>query len=556
MASEKVSILPLGGVGEIGKNMWVIEYGGDILVLDAGVMFPDDEMLGVDLVIPDITYLVENKERVRGIVLSHGHEDHIGAIPFVLRRLQVPIYGTRLTLGLLQGKLEEHQLLRDSDLHEVQAGDRLSLGSFDLEFIHVNHSLTDVVSIAVRTPVGTVLYATDFKVDHTPLDGKVTDIGRFAQLGAEGVLCLLSDSTNAERPGYTLSERTVGDTLMEAFGDATGRVIVATFASNIHRIQQIVDAAVHHDRKVCVIGRSMVNNVGIASRLGYLDVPEGVLIPLDELDSYRPEQVAIISTGSQGEPMAALTRMAMGEHRHVEILRGDTVIVSAQPIPGNERLVGRVINRLFRLGAEVIYQRVSGVHVSGHASQEELKLMINLTRPRYFIPIHGEYRMLVTHARLAEQLGITPDRIVIPDIGDRIDMDEHGIQRAGRIESGAVMVDGLGVGDVGNVVLRDRQQLAQDGILVAVVTVNSATRQLLSGPEIVSRGFVYMRESETLIEEARERIRKVIEGAATTNGVDWNHVRNQIRESLSRFLYERTKRRPIILPVVLETTLP
>lgn len=536
MDKSEVSLIPLGGVGEIGKNMWAVEYQDEIVVLDAGVMFPDDEMLGVDLVIPDISYLTENIERVRAIILSHGHEDHIGALPYVLPRLNVPVYGTRLTLGLVRAKLEEHGLLRDTELHEVKAGDRIELGAFDVEFVHVNHSVADVVSIVIHTPMGSVVYATDFKIDHTPIDGRVIDIGRFASLGSEGVLCLLSDSTNAERPGYTLSERSVGDSLMQAFGEATGRIVVATFASNIHRIQQVVDAAFHYGRKVCVVGRSMINNVTIASELGYLDVPEGLLIGVDMLEQFKPEQVVVLSTGSQGEPMAALTRMAMGEHRSIDIRPGDTVIISAHPIPGNERLIGRTINLLFKQGAEVIYQQISGIHVSGHASQEELKMMLNLTRPKHFVPIHGEYRMLHTHAKIARRIGVEGENIVIPEIGDRIVMTDQSIRKAGRVESGIVLIDGLGVGDVGNVVLRDRQQLAKDGIVVAVFTVDPKSRRLAAGPEIISRGFVYMKEAESLIEEAREKIRQLVTERSSGGSPDWAAIRNQTRDILSRFL--------------------
>lgn len=547
-----MNLIPLGGVGEIGKNMWAVEYRGQILVLDAGVMFPDDEMLGVDLVIPDISYLLQNAERVQAIVLSHAHEDHIGALPYVLRKLNVPVYGTRLTLGLVRAKLEEHDLVRSTELHEVRAGERMQIGAFDIEFIHVNHSLADVVSIVIHTRHGAVVYATDFKIDHTPIDGRVTDIGRFAQLGAEGVLCLLSDSTNAERPGYTLSERSVGESFMQAFSEAAGRILVATFASNIHRIQQIVDAARHHGRKVCVIGRSMVNNVAIASELGYLDIPDDLIIQPEHVDDYDPDKVVIITTGSQGEPMAALTRMASGEHRQIDIRQDDTVIISAHPIPGNERMIGRTINLLFKQGAEVIYQQVSGMHVSGHASQEELKLMLHLTRPRYFVPIHGEYRMLATHSKIAQQIGIDKANIFIPEIGDKIELGPKHIRRAGRVDSGSVMVDGLGVGDVGNIVLRDRQQLARDGILVAVMTIDPATGSLVAGPEIVSRGFVYMKEAESLIEESRQQILQLVANRSPNGMADWASLRNQVRDVLARFLFDKTKRRPIILPVLMQ----
>lgn len=549
---SKVSLIPLGGVGEIGKNMWLVEQGKEILVLDCGVMFPDDEMLGVDLVIPDIAYLKERVGRVKGILLSHGHEDHIGALPYVLQHVNVPIYGTRLTLGLLQPKLEEHGLASSADLREIAAGDVLKLGSFKIEFIHVTHSVADVVAMAITTRAGIILYATDFKIDHTPIDGKTTDLQRFAELGKQGVLCLMSDSTNAERPGYTLSERTVGQTLAEVFEEAEGRIFVAAFASNIHRIQQVIDAASRFRRKVCVVGRSMVKNVEIASRLGYLQIPDNIMVDVDKLDDYQPHEIVVISTGSQGEPMAALTRLAMNEHRHIGIARGDTVIISANPIPGNEKSIGKTINHLFRLGAKVIYHAISGVHVSGHASQEELKLMLNLTQPKFFVPIHGEYKMLVSHAQLAQQVGIDVERIVVPDIGDRIELTEDSIKKAAPVEAGQIMVDGLGVGDVGNIVLRDRQQLSRDGIIIVVMIVDKTTGDLVAGPDIISRGFVYVRESEDLIDEARQVVRDSINGLHPLAGNGWGVIKSEVREALQRHLYEKMKRRPVILPVIME----
>jgi len=547
-----VSLLPLGGVGEIGKNLWVVEQSGELLVLDCGVMFPDDEMLGVDLVIPDVSYLVERKEKVRAIVLSHGHEDHIGALPYVLKQLRVPVYGTPLTLGLVEPKLEEHGLLKETDLRPIHAGQRIQIGGFDLEFIHVNHSLPDVVSIAIRTPVGIILYATDFKIDYTPIDGKVTDLQRFAEIGREGVACLLSDSTNAERPGYTLSERTVGQMLMDAFRRATGRVVVATFASNIHRVQEVFDAAHAFGRRVCVIGRSMVKNVEIAARLGYLQIADGILVDIDELPTLPPERVAVISTGSQGEPMAALTRMASNEHRRLAIDPGDTVIISANPIPGNERSIGRTINQLFKQGANVIYHSVSGVHVSGHASQEELKLMLALVRPRFFVPIHGEHRMLIAHARIAQDLGIPEEHVVIPELGDRIEISRDKIRKGAPVPAGQILVDGLGVGDVGNIVLRDRQQLSKDGILIVVIGLDKQKGQVVAGPDIVSRGFVYVRESEKLIEEARTLVSGTLSQIALDQVTEWNTIKVEVREALQRYLYEKTKRRPVILPIVME----
>lgn len=550
--ADQVRVIPLGGVGEIGKNMWAIQNEEDIIVLDCGVSFPDDDMLGVDLVIPDITYLLRNQEKVRGIVLSHGHEDHIGALPYVLRQLNVPVYGTKLTLGLVKGKLEEHGLLRETQLREIKAGERIQLGRTELGFIHVNHSIADVVAITVYTSAGPILYATDFKFDQTPIDGRITDLQALARLGGEGLLLLLSDSTNAERPGYTLSERVVGETFAEAFRKATGRIFVATFASNIHRIQQVFDAAQQFSRKVAVVGRSMVNNVNIASSLGYLDIPEGTLIDLDELEDYRGDQIAIITTGSQGEPMSALTRMAASEHRRVEILPGDTVIISATPIPGNERLIGKTINNLFRQGANVIYHSFSGVHVSGHASQEELKLMINLTRPRFFVPIHGEFRMLMRHAQLAESVGIPKKNICLPDIGDVLYLTPESLTKGERVQAGNVLVDGFGVGDVGNIVLRDRQQLSQDGILIVVVTINNQTGSAVAGPDIVSRGFVYVRESEQLLEEAKQRVRAALSNCRKQQVTEWSAIKSEVRDVLSQFLWEKTKRRPMILPIVME----
>ncbi len=548
----KVSLIPLGGVGEIGKNVWLVEQGDEILVLDAGVMFPDEEMLGVDLVIPDFTYLKEKRAKVKAIILSHGHEDHIGALPYLLKEVDAPVYGTRLTLGLVEPKLEEHGLLRGTRLHEIAAGDRLRIGGFDLEFIHVSHSIADVVAVAIRTKAGIILYATDFKFDFTPIDGKPTDVMRLAELGREGVLCLMSDSTNAERPGYTLSERTVGETLFDAISRAEGRVVVATFASNIHRIQQVLDAAHKLGRKVCVIGRSMEKNVEIAARLGYLKIPEGILIEPEDLDAYRRDRVVVISTGSQGEPMAALTRMAMNEHRKITIEPGDTVIISANPIPGNERHVGRTINHLMRHGAHVIYHAISGVHVSGHASQEELKLMLSLTRPKFFVPIHGEYRMLVRHAHIAEQLGIPTEHIVLADVGDRIEITPEKIRKGARVPGGQVMVDGLGVGDVGNIVLRDRQQLSRDGILIVVLSLDKQTGEVVAGPDIISRGFVYVRESESLIDEARALVAKTLAELEPGPIPEWSAIKSEVRDALQRHLYERTKRRPVILPVIME----
>lgn len=555
IADNAVAMIPLGGLGEIGKNMWALETSRDIVLIDTGVMFPEDDMLGVDLVIPDIAYLKEKKDKVRGIVLTHGHEDHIGALPYVLRDIRVPVYGTRLTLGLVRLRLQEHSM-QDTRLIEVKAGERLRVGDVGMELIHVNHSIPDVIALAIDTPAGKIVFATDFKFDQTPIDGKPTDIQRLGELGNEGVLALFSDSTNAERPGYTRSEKYVGDGFNRIFRTAKGRVVVATFASNVHRVQQVFDSAAAVGRKVCVIGRSMINVVTIAAELGYLRYPPKMLIDVNEVDRHPPEEIVILSTGSQGEPMAALSRMAAAEHRQVEIVPGDTVIISAHPIPGNERSVGRTINQLYKLGAEVIYQDDRGIHVSGHASQEELKWMINLCKPRFFVPIHGEYRMLWHHGQLAQELGLPEENVFLLDLGDVLQFSKtrRGAQAkvTGRVAAGQVFVDGLGVGDVGNVVLRDRRQLSQDGILIVVVAVDKQTGAIVSGPDIVSRGFVYIRESEQLLDEARERVTDAISQLEAKGPVQWNTLKNSMRDALTRFLYDRTQRRPIILPVVME----
>lgn len=549
---KKVSIIPLGGYGEIGKNMTVVEYGGEMVVIDAGLAFPDEEMLGIDLVIPDFTYLLENRDKVRAVLLTHGHEDHIGALPYLLKELDVPIYGTRLTLALAQAKFEEYSVKPKHQMQEVSAGDSVEIGPFKVDFIRVSHSIADVVALAIHTPAGIIVHTGDFKLDQTPIDGKVTDFRKFAELGDQGVLVLLSDSTNAERPGYTMSERAVGQTLDDAISEAQGRVLVATFASNIHRIQQIIDASHKHGRKVAIMGRSMEKVASIALDLGYLKAPRGVLIEVDDIDKLAPRQITVITTGSQGEPMSALSRIAMGAHRKISIIPGDTVIISAMPIPGNERSVGRNINHLFKLGAEVIYERVSGIHVSGHASQEELRMMLNLVRPRYFIPTHGEHRHLVKHARLAEEVGIPRERIFLPEIGDRLEFSAKSGAITGKVTAGTVLVDGLGVGDVGNIVLRDRKQLAQDGILIVVVTIDRQTGVVAAGPDIVSRGFVYVRESEALLEEAKSNVKQALDKCSKEQITEWSYVKNYIKETLNTFLYDRTRRRPMILPIIME----
>ena len=548
---QKLNIIPLGGLGEIGKNMTVFKYGDDIIVVDAGLAFPEDDMLGIDLVIPDISYLTENKDKIRAIFLTHGHEDHIGALPYVLKKLDLPVYGTALTLGILQGRLKQNGV-SSSQLKTIQPGDIIRAGAFKLDFSRINHSIPDAISIAIHTPIGTVIHTGDFKFDQTPVDGQVTQFSKFAQLGDKGVLMLLADSTNVERPGYTLSEKIVGKTFDEEFRYAQNRIIIATFSSNVHRIQQVVEAAVKYNRKVAVIGRSMVNVVNIAMELGYLNIPEGTLIEVNETNNYPPSQVVIMTTGSQGEPMSALTRMAMSDHKQIGIVPGDTVIISATPIPGNEKGVSRTIDHLFKLGAEVIYEKSSGIHVSGHASQEEIKLRHNLVRPKFFMPVHGEYRMLVKHAKLAQTLGMPKENIVIGENGSVIELTPESISINGKVTAGKVLVDGLGVGDVGNIVLRDRRQLSQDGILIVVVTIDKQDCSVVSGPDIVSRGFVYVREADDLMENAKEKVQIALNRCQENGVSEWSAIKSAVRDSLSRYLYEKTRRRPMILPVIME----
>ncbi len=551
-----VKIISLGGLGEIGKNITVYECQNDILLVDCGVAFPDEEMLGVDLVIPDFTYLERNRDKIRGIVLTHGHEDHIGALPYLLKTINIPVYGTRLTLGLVEGKLKEHGMLGKVKLNVVKAGDSVKLGCMSVEFIRVNHSIPDAVAMAITTPAGVIIQTGDFKIDFTPIEGEVIDLGRFGELGNHGVLALLPDSTNAEKPGRTDSERKVGESFSTLFARAEGRrIIVATFASNIHRVQQIIDFSAKYGRKVAVSGRSMINVVGKALELGYLHIPDGILIDVDEISRYRPDQITLITTGSQGEPMSALTRMAMGDHRKVTVTRDDYIIISANPIPGNEKLVGRVVNELMKLGAEVVYEKMYEVHVSGHACQEELKTIIALTKPKFFIPMHGEYKHLCKNAGLARSMGIPEKNIFISEIGKVMELDGVDLKCTGTVPAGQVMVDGLGVGDVGSIVLRDRKHLAEDGLIILVTTIDAENGGILTGPDIVSRGFVYVREAETMMNGVRKIAREVIEECMDKNIREWGNIKTKLKDRVGDYLYHMTKRSPMILPIIQEVHL-
>ncbi len=548
---QKLQIIPLGGLGEIGKNMTVIRCGDEMILIDSGLMFPETDMLGVDLVIPDISYVLENQQCLKAIVLTHGHEDHIGALPYILKQLSVPVYGTRLTLGILEGRLKENGV-DSGNLRAVTPGEIVMLGCFSVGFIRVNHSIPDSVGLSIKTPVGMIVHTGDFKFDYTPVDGKMTDFRRFADLGNKGVLVLMADSTNSEKEGHTLSEKTVGVAFNREFQNAQGRIIVATFSSNVHRIQQVIDTAVKYRRRVAILGRSMVNVVNISLELGYIHAPEGVIIDIEEIVNYPANRVVIITTGSQGEPMSALTRMAMSDHRQVDIVQGDTVIISATPIPGNEKVVAKTVDNLLRLGANVIYSRSDGIHVSGHASQEELKLMHNLIKPKFFIPVHGELHHLHAHAKLAEELGMPRDHIFIGENGYVFEFTRERGKIVGRINWGVVMVDGLGVGDVGNIVLRDRRQLSQDGILIVVVTMNKETGKIVAGPDIVSRGFVYVRESEELMEDAKQRVCQALKRCVEEKISDWSTMKINVKDSLAQFLFDQTRRRPMILPIIME----
>lgn len=548
-----VRIIPLGGLNEIGKNMTLYECGNDILIVDCGISFPDDEMLGVDLVIPDFSYVEKNRDRIRGLVVTHGHEDHIGAIPYLLKMVDIPVYATKLTACLIEGKLKEHGLLGRAKLNIVEAGDTVKLGCMSVEFIHVNHSIPDACGMAITTPAGVIVYTGDFKVDYTPIDGGMINLSRFGELGSKGVLAMLSDSTNAERPGTTASERTVGasfDTLFKKSGNR--RVIIATFASNVHRVQQVVDAAVKYGRKVAVSGRSMVNVVAKATEIGYLKIPEGVLIDIELINRYPDNQLVIITTGSQGEPMSALTRMALGDHRKVSVTPNDYIIISASPIPGNEKGIFRVINELMKLGAEVVYEKMYNIHVSGHACQDELKLMLGLVKPKYFIPFHGEFRHLKKHADMAISMGVPAENVFITDIGRVLETDGVDMKFTGFVPAGRVLVDGLGVGDVGSIVLRDRKHLAQDGLMVVVTTIDSATGEVIAGPDIVSRGFVYVREAEEMMAEAKRVCQKALEECRYGNVREWGAMKQAIKDQLGQYLFSKTKRNPMILPVIQE----
>ena len=548
---QPVRIIALGGLNEIGKNMYLVETDNDIVIIDCGMTFPDDEMPGVDIVIPDFSYVEKNADKVRGVLLTHGHEDHIGGIPYLLKKFKTPIYGTKLTLGLLESKLKEHNL-GGVKLNVVSAGQTVKLGGLSAEFIKVNHSIPGAVAVAITTPAGVIVHTGDFKVDYTPIEGGIIDLPRFAELGSKGVLALLSDSTNSERPSFTPSERKVGETFDNLFNKAgKKRIIIATFSSNVHRIQQIVDCAKKYGRKVAVFGRSMVNVIKLGAELGYLRAPDDVIIDIDKMRGYSDDKIVLITTGSQGEPMSALTRMALNDHRQVSVTPNDFIIISARPIPGNEKFVGRVVNELLKLGAEVVYEEMYEVHVSGHACQEEQKLMLALTRPKFFIPVHGEFKHLDRHARTARELGISDKNIVIADIGNVIEIDGDSAKITGNVPSGKVMVDGYGVGDVGAVVLKDRKHLAQDGVIVVTVTIDKIDRRLLSGPDIISRGFVYERESEELIDKAKELAKSVCEDELKTRH-DYAAIKNKLRDELGDFFFQKTKRRPMVIPDIMD----
>lgn len=550
---KPIKVSFLGGLNEVGKNMTLFEYGEDMFLVDCGLAFPDQDMLGVDLVLPDFTYVERNADRIRGIVITHGHEDHIGGLPYLLKVLNVPVYGTKLTIGLIQGKLREHGLLNSASLNVIKPGDVITLGGFTVEAIHVNHSIPDALGLAIRCEGGTIVHTGDFKIDTTPIDGGMMDLGRLAEIGQEGVLCLMSDSTNAERPGFTESERKVGESFETLFRKAgNNRIIVATFSSNIHRVQQIMNVAASLGRKVALVGRSLENVVSISAELGYLNIPEGIVIDINMINRYPADKLVIITTGSQGEPMSALTRMAFSDHRKVEIHPNDYVIISATPIPGNEKTVSRVVNELMKLGADVVYEKMYEVHVSGHACQEELKMIMGIVKPKYFIPVHGELKHLRKHAGLALSMGIPKENILIADNGRVAEISKKALRCTSTVPAGRVFVDGYGVGDVGSVVLRDRKHLAQDGLVIVAVCIDRESGMIVSGPDVVTRGFVYVKESEELINAAREVAVEAIEAQTDGGYFDWNSIKASLRDEISHLMYERTKRSPMILPVIME----
>ena len=553
MSDDKVRIIPLGGLGEIGKNITVIECNDEIIVIDCGIAFPDEQMYGVDLIIPDITYLKNNIDKVKGIFLTHGHEDHIGALPYVLKQINVPLYGTKLTLGIVKTKLEEHNILSECTLNNVESGDIIKFKHIKVEFIRNTHSIADSCSLAIFTPIGTILHTGDFKIDYTPIDNKKMDLQRISNLGKEGVMLLMADSTNVERQGHSLSEKSIGLTLNRIIGKAKGRVIVATFASNIHRMQQIIDASLLHNRRVAFNGRSMENISKVAMELGYLHIPDTEIISIDDLKDYSNEKITIITTGSQGEPMSSLARIAFSNHRKIAIEHKDTFIISASPIPGNDRLISRVINELFRKGADVIYEDLEDVHVSGHAYQEELKLIHSLVNPKYFMPVHGEYRHLKHHGDLAESLGMSRDNIFILETGNVLELTKNSCKKDGRVKTGAIFVDGLGVGDVGNIVLRDRRHLAQDGMLTIVVTIERETFTIVSGPDVITRGFVYVKESEELIKKVRSIAVEELEKCLQVGVIEWYVLKSNVKKAVENYIYETTKRRPTVIPIIMET---
>ena len=551
-SAGSVKIIPLGGLHEVGKNITVIEYQDEIIVVDCGMTFPGDDMLGVDLVIPDVTYLIRNKEKIKGLIITHGHEDHIGAIPYVLKQINIPIYATRLTAGLISNKLEEHKLKRSTKMHVVKPGRIIKLGNFKIEFIQSSHSIPDSVMLAIKTPVGTILHTGDFKVDYTPIDGKIIDLGRIAELGKSGVLALLSDSTNAERKGFTMSEKSVGEVLDKLFFHCHKRIIIATFASNVHRVQQIVDCAVKYKRKIAVSGRSMEKMIETAKDLGYIKCPDSIFIDIDMMNNYTDDQLVVITTGSQGEAMSALTRMAAGEHRKLKITPNDRVIISANPIPGNEKSISKVIDDLMKIGAEVIYSALEHVHVSGHACQEEQKLIFALTKPKYFIPVHGEYKHLIAHSETAKMMGVKKENIFMMTNGRILEINQDSAKLTGTVPNGKILVDGLGVGDVGNIVLRDRQHLSQEGLIIIVLTMDKATGEVVAGPDVISRGFVYVKESENLMEEVKSVVRIQIRKCEDEGIQDWATIKGTVKENLKDYIFGKTRRNPMILPIIME----